>query len=127
MSVLQRRQFQLWIDAQLPPSLCQWLHGELGVDALHVAELGLLRERDSVIFERAKAASCPVVILSKDEDFPRLVSQRGPPPQIVWLRCGNVTNRELWRIVVTAWPRIRSLLSESEPLIEVRAQEDISG
>ena len=68
-----------------------------------------------------------MVILSKDEDFPRLVSQRGPPPQIVWLRCGNVTNRELWRIVVTAWPRIRSLLSESEPLIEVRAQEDISG
>ena len=68
-----------------------------------------------------------MVILSKDEDFPRLVSQRGPPPQIVWLRYGNVTNRELRRIVVTAWPRIRSLLSASEPLIEVRSQEDISG
>ncbi|MCC5863426.1 MAG: DUF5615 family PIN-like protein [Gammaproteobacteria bacterium] len=127
MSVVQRRQFQLWIDAQLPPSLCQWLQGELGVEALHVAELGLLREADSVIFERAKAAAPPVAILSKDEDFPRLVSQHGPPPQIVWLRCGNVTNSELRRIVGAAWPRIRSLLADSEPLIEIRSQEDVSG
>lgn len=48
---------QVWIDAQLPPTLAAWLRMEHGVDAVHVEELGLHRARDPVIFSTAKVAN----------------------------------------------------------------------
>ena len=101
---------QVWIDAQLPTALARWLRTEHGVDTVHVEELGLLRARDPVIFARARSADRSVVIVTKDDDFPKLLGQHGSPPQVVWLRCGNVTNQELRRIVQEAWPRVAGLL-----------------
>ena len=116
--------FQLWVDAQLPPSLSHWLRKTHGADVLHVKDLGLERERDSVIRNKARASKFPVVILTKDDDFARLVGQFGSPPQIVWLRCGNVRNHELRRIVLEAWPRAVELLAAGEPLVEIRQRLD---
>ena len=45
------------------------------------------------IFEAAKQPN--LVILTKDSDFVDLVCRLGSPPQILWLTCGNVTNRNL--------------------------------
>jgi predicted nuclease of predicted toxin-antitoxin system len=36
-----------------------------------------------------------LVIMTKDSDFVDLVCRLGVPPQILWLTCGNVTNRNL--------------------------------
>ena len=100
---------RIWIDAQLPPALAQWLQSEHGEDAVHVQDLGLLRARDSAIFAAAGAATELVVVMTKDDDFVKLQGQHGPPPHVVWLRCGNVANRELRRIVLEAWPRVAAL------------------
>jgi predicted nuclease of predicted toxin-antitoxin system len=96
---------QTWIDAQLPPALARWLQTEHQAEALHVEQLGLLCARDTDIFAAARAATGPVVVVTKDDDFAKLLDRHGPPPQVVWLRCGNVTNRELRRVVLDAWPR----------------------
>ena len=40
----------VWIDAQLPPALAEWLRAEHGTDAVHVVDLGLHRARDTAIF-----------------------------------------------------------------------------
>ncbi|MCC5946798.1 MAG: DUF5615 family PIN-like protein [Bernardetiaceae bacterium] len=115
---------QVWVDAQLPPSLAHWLRTEHAVDALHLADLGMLQERDLIIHDRAKAQSRAVVIITKDDDFVRLLGQFGSPPQVVWVRCGNVRNRELRRIVLEAWPKAIELLTAGEPLVEMRPRRD---
>jgi len=119
--------FQTWIDAQLPPALAVWLREEHGVSALHVEDLGLLRAPDSEIFSAATQADLPVVLVTKDSDFAALVTSRGVPPQVVWLRCGNVSNSELRRIIDDAWPRAAELLGEGEVLVEIRSRQNVSG
>lgn len=115
---------QIWIDAQLPPALAGWLRADHSVDAVHVEELGLHRARDREIFTAARGAKRAIVVLTKDDDFRKLLGQHGQPPQVVWMRCGNVTNQELRRIVLEAWPRTAELLAEGEPLVEVRRRHD---
>ena len=77
----------VWIDAQLPPALAHWIRTEHGTDAVHVDQLGLLRARDSDIFTAARGAPVPVVVVTKDDDFAKLLDQKGPPPKVIWLRC----------------------------------------
>ena len=94
------------------------------MDAIHVEQLGLLRARDPEIFAAARGADRAVVVLTKDDDFPKLLEHHGPPPQVVWVRCGNVTNQELRRILHESWPRAADLLATGEPLVEIRRRTD---
>ncbi|MBX9928145.1 MAG: DUF5615 family PIN-like protein [Gemmatimonadaceae bacterium] len=83
---------ELWVDAQLPPALAGWL-SEWGAPARHLVELGLVAATDAEIFSAASAASA--VVITKDEDFIRLLEEHGPPPQVVWVTVGNVRNARL--------------------------------
>lgn len=112
--------FWVWVDAQLPPSLARHLVSTHGTDAVHVEELGLLRARDAAIFAAAGRADRSVAMVTKDDDFPKLLALHGPPPRVIWLRCGNVRNRELRRIVSDAWADAIALLETGEPLVEIR-------
>ncbi len=92
----------IWIDAQLPPALEIWLTNTFLIEATALRELGLRDARDIEIFEAARAASA--VIMTKDSDFVDLVCRLGIPPQILWLTCGNVTNRYLRQILIVTLP-----------------------
>jgi hypothetical protein len=48
---------------------------------------------------------------TKDDDFSKLLGQHGAPPQVIWVRCGNVRNQELCRIVDAAWARTAKLIA----------------
>ena len=82
-----------------------------------VRDLGLREAKDRQIFLAAKVASA--VIMSKDSDFVRLLEELGPPPQVVWLTCGNTSNARLRLILLTAWPAAASLLENGEALVEI--------
>jgi predicted nuclease of predicted toxin-antitoxin system len=112
----------VWVDAQLPPSLAHWLSSEHGERASHVQDLGLLHVSDSGIFDAAVRLDEPVVLVTKDADFVDLLHHRGPPPVLVWLRTGNMTNRELRRIISAAWARTTGLVLVGEPLVEIRRE-----
>jgi predicted nuclease of predicted toxin-antitoxin system len=58
--------------------------------------------------------------MTKDSDFVRLLEELGPPPQVVWLTCGNTSNARLKQIMVNALPRAIELLESGEPLVEIR-------
>ena len=88
---------------------------------MHVVDLGLLNAADSAIF--AAAAAEQAVVVTKDSDFLALLRRSGPPPQVLWIRSGNSTNRELRRIILAAWPRAADLLAGGEPLVEIRRRE----
>ena len=83
----------IWLDAQLPPTLANWLTDNFDLEAAALRDLELRDAKDTEIFEAARAAN--VVIMTKDSDFIDLVCRLGSPPQILWLTCGNVTNRNL--------------------------------
>jgi hypothetical protein len=47
----------IWVDAQLSPSLAQWITETLGVSASAVRELGLRDAKDLEIFQAAREAN----------------------------------------------------------------------
>jgi predicted nuclease of predicted toxin-antitoxin system len=90
---------KIWIDAQLPPTLANWLTDTFDdVEASSLRDLGLRDAKDIEIFEAARAIN--VIIMTKDSDFVDLVCRLGIPPQILWLTCGNVTNRSLRQLLI---------------------------
>lgn len=103
------------VDAQLPPALCDWLR-ERGHEAVHVFEIGLIAASDEAI--AARAAADGAVLVSKDEDF---VTLRLPDRfALLWLRCGNATNRALSAWLEVRWERIEALLEGGERFVEAR-------
>ncbi len=107
----------VWTDAQLTPALAPWLRETFGVEAFPVRDLGLRDAEDSAIFAAARTAGA--VVLTKDADFVDLLSRNGPPPQILWLTCGNTSNATLRRLLTAAWPRVVEWIDRNEPLIEL--------
>jgi predicted nuclease of predicted toxin-antitoxin system len=103
------------IDAQLPPDLCPWLVAR-GHEAEHVFDIGLGAATDAQVAEVAEHSAA--VLVSKDEDF--LTLQLARPLRLLWLRCGNVTNRALTEWLETRWAEIEARLADDEPFIEVR-------
>lgn len=80
-------------------------------------DLGLREAEDPAIFARARAAGA--VVITKDRDFVDLLERLGPPPQDVWLTCGNTSHAYLRQLLGGAWPRVAALLAAGEPLVEV--------
>lgn len=107
----------VWLDAQLPPALALWMRQNLSLDARTLKELGLRDAKDRDIFAAARDAG--VVLISKDIDFVELVQAQGPPPQVIWLTCGNVTNARLCAVISSAWPKVAGLLASGEPVVEL--------
>ena len=105
------------IDNQLPSALAGWLR-ERGHDAEHVLDVGLGQGKDTPVWHHAQAQQA--VIINKDEDFAEWVRRGRTGPQVVWLRIGNSTRRELFRWLEPLLPAILRQLQQGDRLIEVR-------
>jgi predicted nuclease of predicted toxin-antitoxin system len=110
----------IWVDAQLPPTLAAWIVETFGVTALSLKELGLRDAKDTEIFEAAIQPN--LVIMSKDSDFVDLACRLGSPPQILWLTCGNVTNKNLRRILTSTLPDAIIQLQQGESVVEISGE-----
>jgi predicted nuclease of predicted toxin-antitoxin system len=106
-----------WIDAQLPPQLADWLSQTFNVEAYALRDLQLRDAEDEQIFQRARQQG--IVIISKDSDFVEMVLRLGAPPQLLWVTCGNVTNRRLQNILIQVFPRAQELLVKGEAVVEI--------
>ncbi len=92
----------LWVDAQLPPGIAAWVQENFPVTAAALRDIGLRDAEDEEIFAAAKAAS--VVVMTKDSDFRDLLDRLGPPPQVIWVTCGNTSNARLKEILTATLP-----------------------
>ena len=99
------------------PVIAQWISSTCDVEAVAVRDLRLREARDRDICLSAREAK--VVILTKDSDMVDLVTQLGPPPQILWVRCGNTSNSKLKTILAKAWPVAEPLLKAGESIVEI--------
>jgi predicted nuclease of predicted toxin-antitoxin system len=112
----------IWIDAQLSPSLALWINENFdGLTAQSVRSLGLRDATDKEIFIRAKEAKA--VIMSKDDDFARLLEDFGPPPSIIWITSGNSSNGRM-RLLLSQYLLLAiNLISKGESLIEIGSKD----
>lgn len=110
---------RIWLDAQLSPSISAWMSEEFNIDEAFAVQLdpALRRAKDAEIFGAAKKAGA--VVMTKDRDFVDLLERLGPPPQVVWITCGNTSNAAMRRILAAALPDALSLLEKGEPLVEI--------
>jgi predicted nuclease of predicted toxin-antitoxin system len=108
---------KIWLDAQISPATATWLREAFGLDAVAVRDLGLVIAKDRDIFDAARSAGA--IVMTKDSDFVRLQERLGPPPQIVWLTCGNTSNARLRTLLAACWPKARTLLEAGERLVEI--------
>jgi predicted nuclease of predicted toxin-antitoxin system len=108
---------KLWVDAQLPPTLASWLSATFSLEAVALRDLSLRDARDIEIFEAARAENA--VMMTKDSDFIDLVCRLGAPPQILWLTCGNVTNRNLRQLLAATLPYALEQLRQGEMIVEI--------
>src|SRR5581483_301449 len=107
----------LWLDEQLSPQLALWLSENFACEAAHVRDLGLARAPDRDVFHAARQAKA--ILLTKDVDFIGLLERLGPPPQVIWLTCGNMPNANLKRLLLRNLMPAITALSSGEPIVEI--------
>lgn len=107
----------IWLDAHLSPRIARWINERFEVTALPLRDLGLRDSEDNEIWNTARKEA--VVVMTKDSDFPDLVRRHGPPPQIIWLTCGNTSEERLKEIFSTHLAEAVALLRSGEPLVEI--------
>src|SRR5690606_25172013 len=54
-----------------------------------------------------------------DRDFVDLLERLGAPPQVIWITCGNTSNRAMRQILSSALPTALDLIRRGESLIEI--------
>lgn len=57
-----------------------------------------------------------LTVVTKDMDFYELALARGSPPKIVWLRCGNVSNRYLLALLLKEADTIAGFIEEPDSI-----------
>jgi predicted nuclease of predicted toxin-antitoxin system len=112
----------IWLDAQLSPRLVRWMEVTFGVKCYHVRDLALREAEDPAIF--AKARDAGAVMMTKDEDFVRLVERSGSPPQVVWITSGNMSNAHFQSVLVETFGDAMLLIEKGEPIVEICRREN---
>ena len=107
----------IWIDAQLSPALASWISANFSIECHTVRELRLLGAKDRQIFQAACEAKA--IMMTKDSDFLLLLDRLGPPPQILWITCGNTSNAHLKEILKGSLAKALDLLQQGERLVEI--------
>ena len=103
---------KLLIDQNLSYRLVRLLK-PLFPETEHVSRLGLLSQRDGLIWEFARHQG--FVILSQDEDFLDLSILRGAPPKVLLLCTGNLPSRQVAELLTIQQLKIyTALASDSE-------------
>ena len=108
---------KIWIDAHISPGVAAWINETFDHEANSLRSIGLMDADDLAIFERAKTEG--VIFITKDSDFVDLVEVRGAPPKVIFLRCGNTTNRRVREIFAAHLNEAVARLVEGETVVEI--------
>jgi predicted nuclease of predicted toxin-antitoxin system len=110
---------RIWVDAQMSPAIATWISSNYAVTAVAIRDLGLRDAEDKEIFEAARQEKA--VVITKDSDFVLLLDRLGPPPQVIWVTCGNTSNARLKEVLTNTLPKALDLLNFGEKLVEINA------
>lgn len=114
---MQSKNPEFWIDLNLPPILAVWLRENFAVSAKSFLELNLVTVTDAEVFKLARKKSNTVIITTKDYDFVTLAEEIGAPPKILYLNTGNISNKELKRIILHSFKNVIRIFSQTNQTI----------
>jgi predicted nuclease of predicted toxin-antitoxin system len=77
---------KLLLDQNLSFKLCRAL-ADVFPGTTQVRLVGWADAVDITVWEHAKANG--LTLVSLDSDFAEMAALSGPPPKVIWLRCGN--------------------------------------
>jgi len=100
------------VDNQLPKALAVFLSAN-GLEAARVRQHRLA----AATGDFAKASG--FVIVTMDEDFQHLSARYGPPPQVVWVRLGNVRKQALLATFTSVLPELHGEIEMGTAVIEI--------
>jgi predicted nuclease of predicted toxin-antitoxin system len=106
----------LIVDAQLSPHLAPWINQNFNIEAYSVSFLNFKTGSDIEIFNYAKSENA--IVITKDDDFVRLLELYGSPPKIIWITCGNTSNEKMKGILKAKLSNAIALLNDFD-LIEI--------
>ena len=87
------------IDAQITFKLAKYLQSK-GIDAVHVMQLPLKdKTPDHEITKIADIQNR--VVITKDKDFVNSFYIKRKPKKLLYISCGNLTNKELFTLIET--------------------------
>ncbi len=78
----------------------------------HVAQVGLETALDAEIWEYARMHDFAIV--TQDSDFADRSTLYGHPPQVVWLRLGNVSTTHMLRMLEQETLSLQTFFAEGE-------------
>jgi len=81
--------WEIWLDTQLSPIIAKWILEFTGYSVKSSYSLQLHFLTDLAIYDKAKAVG-KVILISKDADFPELISRLGSPPKLIVIKKGNL-------------------------------------
>lgn len=87
---------KLLFDQNLSFKLCLRLK-DLFPDSQQVRLLGMSVSDDREIWQHCSANE--FVLVTQDSDFADMAAVLGPPPKVVWLRCGNQPTSGIERLL----------------------------
>lgn len=83
---------RLLFDQNLAAGLVRLL-ADVYPGSIHVRQLGFAAAPDEAIWSHAAAHL--YIIVTKDDDFRQRSFLRGAPPQVIWVRLGNCSTRDV--------------------------------
>lgn len=104
---------EIWLDTNTSPIVAKWMADYLNVTVKSSYTLDLHHLDDHTIYQRAKNHG-NVILISKDADFPELISRLGSPPKLINLKIGNCGNQLLWNRIKPNIEQALQLLSNEE-------------
>lgn len=109
---------EIWIDAQLSPALAAWINRNYeDLEAKSVRTVGLRDAGDEEIYRAARRTE--VIVMTKDSDFLNLLDRLGPPPKVIWVTCGNTSNRRMRKILKQTLRSAVEMLQGEEEITEI--------
>ncbi len=88
-----------------------------GLEAVHLADLGLLSASDSEIWDLAVREA--YMIVTKDHDFVEWSRHRQPRARVLWVRFGNMRRDVLLARMDAALADLREALAGDAAVIEI--------
>jgi len=77
---------KLLLDQNLSFKLCRML-ADIFPDSAQAQQLGLAEAKDHVLWQHARDHD--LLRVTHNADFAEMAGLYGPPPKVIWLRCGN--------------------------------------
>src|SRR3989449_11582032 len=87
---------KLLFDQNLSFKLCRRL-ADIFPNSNQIRLLGMEEANDRIIWEYAKAND--FILVSQDVDFADMATLYGPPPKVIWLRCGNQPTKTIKQLL----------------------------